>query len=198
MTVESDRNIHLFYIQALRARAGHVSYSIANATATALIKRHPELNLEHIDIENTAWARSLFVRLGFTKKQGTTGKVPIPEEVKKEIEITYLHNIVDKVERYNIPHSLVVNLDQTPLKIIPVSKRTLAPKGESSVPLVGLTDKRSITATFATSLDGKFLPLQLIYGGKTEKSLPPVIFPESFSLSANEKHYSNETEAKST
>ena len=74
MTVESDRNIHLFYIQALRARAGHVSYYIANATATGLIKRHPELNLEHIDIENTVWARSLFVRLGFTKNKGQMGR----------------------------------------------------------------------------------------------------------------------------
>ena len=52
-----------------------------------------------------------------------------------------------------------------------------------------------ITATFTTTLDGHFLPVQLIYGGKTSKSLPRVNFPKSFSLSANPKHYSNEQES---
>ena len=37
--------------------------------------------------------------------------------------------------------------------------------------------------------------MQLIYGGKTSKSLPRVNFPKSFSLSANPKHYSNEQES---
>ena len=33
----------------------------------------------------------------------------------------------------------------------------------------GSVDKRSITGTFAISFDGNFLPIQLIYGGKTTK-----------------------------
>ena len=37
--------------------------------------------------------------------------------------------------------------------------------------------------------------MQLIYGGKTEKSLPRFNFPESFSLSANPKHFSNTAES---
>ena len=37
--------------------------------------------------------------------------------------------------------------------------------------------------------------MQLIYGGKTSKSLPRVEFPDSFTLSVNEKHYSNEQES---
>ena len=37
--------------------------------------------------------------------------------------------------------------------------------------------------------------MQLIYGGKTSKSLPRAKFPESFCLSVNEKHYSNEKES---
>ena len=52
-----------------------------------------------------------------------------------------------------------------------------------------------IMATFTITLDGHFLPVQLIYGGKTSKSLPRVNFPKSFSLSANPKHYSNEQES---
>ena len=37
--------------------------------------------------------------------------------------------------------------------------------------------------------------MQLIYGGKTKQSLPRFKFPESFSLSANPKHFSNKTES---
>ena len=58
-----------------------------------------------------------------------------------------------------------------------------------------MSDKRMVTATFAITLNGTFLPMQLIYGGKTKQSLPRgVRFPDSFSLSVNEKHYSNEKE----
>lgn len=49
-----------------------------------------------------------------------------------------------------------------------------------------------IMLTFTITLDGKFLPPQIIYGGKTQQSLPRVKFPPTFSLSANPKHYSNE------
>ena len=52
-----------------------------------------------------------------------------------------------------------------------------------------------ITATFTITLDGYFLPMQLIYAGKKKKSLPRVQFPSSFSLSFNPKHYSNEEES---
>ena len=41
----------------------------------------------------------------------------------------------------------------------------------------------------------KFLPTQLIYGGKTEQSLPRFKFPTEFSTSMNPTHYSNATES---
>ena len=37
--------------------------------------------------------------------------------------------------------------------------------------------------------------MQLIYGGKTQRSLPRVKLPDFFSLSANEKHFSNTQES---
>ena len=61
--------------------------------------------------------------------------------------------------------------------------------------VAGSTDKRSITGTFIITLSGKFLPIQLLYGGKTKQSLPRFKFPESFSLSANPKHFSNKAES---
>ena len=64
-----------------------------------------------------------------------------------------------------------------------------------SVSIVGSADKRCITVTFVITLEEYFLPLQLIYSGKTKQSLPRYKFSESFSLSVNPKHFSNNEES---
>ena len=87
-----------------------------------------------------------------------------------------------------------MNLDQTPLKYCTVLHNTMVKKGVKSVSITGSGDKRGITGTFVITLDRKFLPIQLIYGGKTKQSLPCYKFPESFSLSVNPKHFSNTEE----
>ena len=110
----------------------------------------------------------------------TTGKAEIPEGTKKQAELMYLHNIVAIVEENNIPQYLIKNFNQTPLKYVPVSHHTMAKKGVKSVSITGSSDNRCITGTFVITLEGDFLPLQLIYGGKTKQSLPRYKFPESF------------------
>ena len=44
-------------------------------------------------------------------------------------------------------------------------------------------------------MDDQFLPMQIIYGGRTSKSILQVSFPDRFLISANPKHYSNEEES---
>ena len=68
-------------------------------------------------------------------------------------------------------------------------------KGESNAPIAGISDRGNITATFSITLGNKYLPMQLIYQGKTCQTLPKVKFQDSFSLRLNESHYSNENEA---
>ena len=108
--------------------------------------------------------------MGFVRRLGTTGKVPIPDSFKREPKKSYLHGIVKKVEDNDIPPSLVLNLDQTPSKYIPVLNKTMTPKGSKTVPIKGSTEKMIITTTFTIILDGHFLPVQLIYGGKNLKT----------------------------
>ena len=72
-----------------------------------------------------------------------------------------------------------------------MGKTTMALKGSNSVPISCLSGKRSMTAIFTITLNGKFFPMQLTYGGKTNQSLPRFEFPVGFSLSANSKHFSN-------
>ena len=158
------------------------------SAAKVIMERYPRL-IGSVDIESSHWAQSLFRRMSFRRRQATTSKLEIPEGALKEIKMLFHHDIVTKVAKFNIPDSLIINLDQTPTKYVPVGRTT------KTVTIKGSTEKRTITATFAISIRGDFLPMQLIYGGKTKKCLPRFKFPEKFSLSYNETHYSNEKEA---
>jgi hypothetical protein len=55
--------------------------------------------------------------------------------------------------------------------IIPSSQFTYEQRGAASVPC-GQDDKRQITAVVGSSLNGDMLPLQLVFEGKTDRSLP--------------------------
>ena len=67
-----------------------------------------------------------------------------------------------------MPGKLIINFDQTPLAYICVSNHTFHKNGASSVPLAGKDEKKQITGTFTVSKSGYFLPMQLIYEGKTD------------------------------
>ena len=67
-------------------------------------------------------------------------------------------------------------------------KYTFNPKGAKTVPIKGIDDKRQITATFTVCMTGKFLPIQLIYEGKTPRCLPRFDFPADFNVTVSDKH----------
>ena len=80
-------------------------------------------------------------------------------------------------------------------KYAPVSSQTLDKKNVKTVAISGLSCRKAMTATFGITFSNHFLPMQLIYGGKTAASYPKFDFPSSFSFSANEKHFSNTPES---
>ena len=168
-----------------------MSRAIAVATAKVLLERCQDPALRCI-VPTLGWAKILYQ---LKRRATTTAKLAIPEGAKEELKILFLTDIVTCKEKYNVPESLILNSDQTPSKLIQTSRYTLVKGGSKDIPLAGSSDKRTITATFVISLSGNFLPIQLIYGGKTDRSIPRVKFPPSFSLSANPKHYSNTKEA---
>jgi len=182
------------YLLAASNRDAVLTRACAVSAAKALLKKYPNV-VGSIDLESSSWAKSLYKRMGFVQRKFTSAKVDIPEKARKEIEYQFHYDIVSKVERFQIPNSLVINLDQTPSPIVPGRKYTMTLKESKNVTITGAADKRNITATFAVTLSGDFLPVQLIYGGKTEQSLPRFQFPDSFCLSVNEKHYSNTKES---
>ena len=108
---------------------------------------------------------------------------------------TQLHNdIASAVLKYNIPDEIILNIDQTPSKLMPTGNVTMAETGSKHVSRKGGNDKRGITVTLSETITGKIFPSQLIYTGKTARSLPSVEFPNRFCLSYNSKHWRNEYE----
>ena len=158
-----------FFFKKNRSHGGVVNTAVAIAVADALVERHPKLSCK---FWTCTWARSLFYCIEFVRRAGMTRKVEIPAGAKKEVELTLLHEIVNNVEIFHIPSSLVLNLDQTNWKYISVGKTAKVKKGSNSISISGLSDKKSMSATFTIILNGKFLPMQLIYGGRTKQSLP--------------------------
>ena len=75
------------YLRAYRSRGGPVNSLIAVSVAKVLIARNPQLNLDHIDLDSSSWAKSLFKRMGFSRRMKTTGNVEIPEGAKQEAEL---------------------------------------------------------------------------------------------------------------
>ena len=65
-------------------------------------------------------------------------------------------------------------------------------EGSKRIELIGKDDKRQLTALFAGSLTGDFLPIQIIYQGKTSKCLPKFNFPNTWHVAFTINHWANE------
>ena len=110
--------------------------------------------------------------MDWVKRKATTGKVEPSTKFLAEEKFTFQKAISTYVYDHDIPTDLIINLDQTPLSYVSPGKYTFNMKWAKHVPIKGVDDKRQITATFAVSASGHFLPMQLIYAGETKRCLP--------------------------
>ena len=74
-------------------------------------------------------------------------------------------------------------------------KLSILLRSNKYVAIEGSTYKNAITATFGVTYGNQFLPTQFIHDGKILRSLPRFDFHKAFSLSTNEKYFSNTTES---
>ena len=93
----------------------------------------------------------------------------------------------------DIPLDLIFNWDQTGLNYVPVFNWTMEKEGAKRVEIKGLDDKRQITAVFGGTLTGEFLPMQLVYQGRTTQCHPNSKFPDDWHITHSDNHWSNET-----
>ena len=125
------------------------------------------------------WARGMLKSLDWMKRKGKTGKW-----------IRRINFLWKRSQRSNetspqpywsmIYLKTKLNLDQTALSYASHGKYTFHQKGSPNMRIKGLDDKRQITGTFAVSLTGHFLPIQVNHQGKTQISSKQQI-PKTFS-----------------
>ena len=134
-------------------------------------------------------AYSFLVRHGYVKRKGTRTARKVPNDFEI-IKSAYLENIKAVSQCHQIPPSMAINLDQTGVKIIPVSDWTLEVQGSKQVDLVALDDKREITGLLPITLSGKLLSPQIIYKGTTHRCHPNVAIPTRWHVTHSQNHWS--------
>ena len=190
---ETDMEIQQ-YLLALREAGGAVNGAIARASAMGIIRRKNSSLLACNGgpvVLTKDWSRYLLERMQFVKRKANT-KAKISVENFTQLKYNYLSDISGIVDVEEIPPCLIINWDHTALKHVPVGSWTMAKEGSKKVPIAGVDDKRQITTVFGISLDGFFLPPQLIYQGKSPNCLPLIRFPDDWHITYTPNHWANE------
>ncbi len=131
--------------------------------------------------------------MNYTRRKATTKATHFDKSKFMSIKETFLQEIVYVVTMEEITGELILNWDQTGLNLIPAPAWTMEKRGTKRVKIKGVDDKRQITGVFCANLFGEFLPMQLIYGGKTSRCHPPFEFPADWDITHSSNHWANET-----
>ena len=183
------------YIRELRREGVVINSDVAIAVGTGIVM-NSDANLlvangGHIDLTKH-WAKYLLSRMGFVKRR-VNSKAKVTVEHFDELKKLFLLEFNSVVEMDEVPPQLVINWDQTGINYIPISSWTMEEEGSKRVEVASKDDKRQLTALFACSLSGDFLPIQLVYQGKTVRCLPKYQFPSDWDLAFTPNHWCNES-----
>ncbi len=182
---ELDKQVQK-YVAELRQNGCPINTAILMATAEGIVKSRDsnllQCNGGHINI-NKHWAKNFLTRIGYVKRRANT-KSKVDVASFESYKAQFLFDIKTIAEMEEIPKDLIINWDHTGLNYVPVSKWTMAMEGSKRVEIVGIDDKRQITAVFGCSLKGDFLPPQIIYSGKTQRCVPTINFPSDWHVTS--------------
>ena len=154
------------YIQRLRDNGTAVSIALVQAAAEGyLLARDRTALVEYGGhVSHTRLGSVTPERMGYIKRKATTkANSRLSEDKFQRMKASFLQQTVALVKAHVIPPELIINLDETGIKLIPVGDWTMATEGSRGVELAGLGDKRQIIVTLAGTLSGAFLPMQLLY-----------------------------------
>ena len=128
-----------------------VNTAIVVRCAEGIIKNHDS------NLLTKAWGKSILHCMGFVKR-GASTKAKFSIENFEQVMLQFLLDIRAVVEMEEIPFDLFINWDQTGIHYVPVGSWTMDKEGSKRGEIAGVDDKRQITAVFAGSLTGDFLP----------------------------------------
>lgn len=177
-----DEQLQL-YLKKIREHGGIITASVVVAAARGILILQDKSKLVefggHIELSRQ-WAYHLLHRMNFVRRKATTSKSKHTPEDFEKVKERFLDDLVSIVEMEEIPPELILNWDQTGIHLVPVSGWTMDVVGAKRVEISGANDKRQITALFCGSFTGDFLPIQLIYQGKTSRCHPRFQFPSNW------------------
>ena len=184
------------YLKKTRQVGGAISSRTVIAAARGIIMVYDKTILEefggHVRLTRS-WAHALLKRMNFVKRAATTSGKKYTADDFARVKKDFLDDVVSTVSMEEIPPSLILNWDQTGIKLVPSSSWTMDQRGTKHVELAGVNDKRQITAVFCGTIVGDFfLPIQLIYQGKTSRCHPNFQFPSSWDITHSPRHWSTE------
>ena len=164
---EIDDEVQTKFIRALRKAGTPINTAVVLAAAEGIvISKDRTLLAEHgghIKLTKS-WAASLMQRMKLVKRRGYTQmKTALTEEKFKEAKAKFLARVRTVAHQHKVVPQLVINWDQTGINVVPASTWTMEEEGSRRVPIVGLGDKRQITATVAVSMSEEMLPMQILY-----------------------------------
>ena len=132
--------------------------------------------------------------MGYVRRKATTkSKLTLSDSAFKDAKAAYLHKISKAVADGKIPPDLIINWDQTGVKVVPSSEWTQEERGTARVEIAGVDDKRQITVTSACALSGELLPFQVLHEGKTVRCHPSnsATFPQGCDVWHTPNHWAN-------
>ena len=181
-------------IVAMRERGTPIGSSTVIGIGKGILMRYEKQDQESKEPSitlNKDWAIGVLRRMNFTKRRANSKSKVLPSNFS-EIKEQFLLDVKAIVVMEEIPKELLINWDQTAMKIVPTSAWTMEKRGTKRVEIAAADDKRQITALFTCTAAGKFLPIQLIYEGSTNRCFPKnVTFPEGWNITCSPNHWSN-------
>jgi len=190
-------------VKSLRQSGNTInSIVISSVMRSVLAGKAPEM-LDKLSLSRRwcrAWMRR---RLGWTYKKATTSGQKLPEQWQERVK-----DMSIRVAALMATHSItqpcfVINWDQTAVLLLQSQRYTYHDKKERQVPVIGLEEKRQITAVVASALSGELLPLQLLFAGqdrnkKQQRAVPTLdavthahVLEEGWHLSQTHNHWSS-------
>ena len=120
----------------MRSRGAPVNTNIVIGTGRAILLKHSKSSLEEFGgsiVLGKEWAKSVLRRMGFTKRRANS-KAKIAPKNFAEIKDNFLteSDVQSVIEMEEIPSDLVINWDQTAIKLVPSGSWTMERRGTNA------------------------------------------------------------------
>ena len=167
--LEEHRALEEYVIDAMiniRQGSGAVNSIVIASYFRGFIKaKNPDLLKQYSF--SRRWCRKWFSStFAWSWKKATTSGQKLPADWEEQRAAMAMRVAATAAKHKITDPGFIINWDQTGVVLLPASKYTYEHVKQRHTAMVGLEEKRQITAVVASTLGGEMLPLQLIFTGK--------------------------------